>query len=173
MAPRATATAFVSDSSSMCSRISADVAAAVVRSTFIALALMLVGACHSAIPPQTGPLPDAHSCYLMSRSILTGETVPAPSAVWLLLSDQSKDRFGAHSFSAVILENGRQTPATWHASAKDSILVQWSEAGSERQLRLHEDQRGVRGLGPTSNGNGPGTQVIIGRRSSCALATTS
>ena len=138
--------------------------------SFLIAVILACAACHPAGSLRNGPLPDAHSCFEMSRPILASSDAAGPATVWLLLSDQSKQWLGARSFAAAIVEDGRRTDASWHRSAKDSIRVQWAESGNARTLELHERPDGVEGLADRKGNGGQPAQVISGRRASCSLA---
>jgi hypothetical protein len=130
---------------------------------------LAISACRPSVPVRTGPLPAAHSCFLMTGALLQPVALPASAATWLLLSDQSAKRFGARDFDALSLDGGVTTAARWHRVTGDSLRVEWTAAAQARIVVFHETADGIRGLAPMADDASAQGRTVEGRRVDCAL----
>jgi hypothetical protein len=137
----------------------------------IGLTLLIAG-CRPSGSVRTGPLPTAHSCYRMTGPLLQPAEAVSPAAVWLLLSDQSSKRFGARSYDAVILTNGISTTATWHRTARDSLLVEWVSPAGAHSVKFHSGAERIDGLAAVDPSAAARGVPISGTRGECALLAT-
>ena len=69
--------------------------------------------------------------------------------VWLLLSDQSRRRFGARTFEALILNGRTRIPAVWHSIGRDSLRVEWESLASAQSVLFRETPDGIAGHATT------------------------
>lgn len=134
----------------------------------LVLALCL-GACRASAPINTGPLADAHSCYRMTGLGARRDSVNALPTVWLLLSDNSAKRFGAHAYEAMILEEGVVTPAAWHRVAREALALDWTERGAQRHADFMTTPDGIRSTATIVPGASSADRGISGQRVDCAL----
>jgi hypothetical protein len=132
----------------------------------IAIGLLLIIASCRPTPIRTGPLPAAHSCYVMSGPLLPYAEARSDS-VWLLLSDQSPRRFGARAFDALILRGDTKLSATWHSIARDSLQVEWATSAGAQSVVFRETPAGIEGHAPANGGAVNGADMITGRRADC------
>lgn len=128
-----------------------------------------LGACRASAPINTGPLADAHSCYRMTGLSVRRDSVHASPTVWLMLSDNSAKRFGAHDYEAMILEEGVVTPAAWHRVAREAIALDWTEGGVQRHVDFMTTPDGIRSAGAMVPGVSSADGGISGQRVDCAL----
>lgn len=132
--------------------------------------LLLVGGCRPSQPVRTGPLPSAHSCYRMTGLSVQASAATSTSPVWLLLSDESPKRFRARSFDAMIVDNGISTPAQWHRTSRDSLLLEWTSTSGVHTVTLHATASSIYGVpAADSSTSTPGGASISGTRVDCGL----
>lgn len=134
----------------------------------LVLALAL-SACRASAPVNTGPLADAHSCYRMTGLGALRDSARASPTVWLLLSDNSAKRFGAHAYEAMILEESVATPAAWHRVAREVLALDWTEGGVQRHVDFMTTPGGIRSAGTMVPGASGADRGISGQRVDCAL----
>ena len=142
-----------------------------VTCTTLGAALFAV-ACRSSGTLRTGPLPSAHSCYRMTGPLLQTDGESASIAVWLLLSDESSKRFGAHAYDAVIITNGVSANATWHRTGSDSLLVAWATPSGPHMVTFHSAPERITGLTAVEPSARTTPHSVSGTRAECATIAT-